>query len=118
MTQKEYMDKILDGYRYRIELNKKDFDAYCYNNDTCRTHLRYFRKYVEGLGLKYSNCYNANGIGNNNEYTIYLETADKDGFLVKKEIAEFYYCFGIFGGCFVRLTDLATGDQWEISRAH
>ena len=91
MTQKEYMDKILDGYHYRIELNKKDFDAYCYN---------------------------ANGIGNNNEYTIYLETADEDGFLVKKEIAEFYYCFGIFGGCFVRLTDLATGDQWEISRAH
>ena len=117
MTQKEYMDKILDGYHYRIELNKEDFNAYCHNNDICRNHLRYFRRYVEGLGLKYSDCYNANGIGNNNEYTIYLETIDEDGFLVKKEIAKLYYCFGIFGGCFVRLTDLATGDYWEISRA-
>ena len=28
MTQKEYMEKILDGYHYRIELNKKDFDFF------------------------------------------------------------------------------------------
>ena len=43
MTQKEYMEKIIDEYHYRIELNRKDFDAYCYNNDTCRTHIKYFK---------------------------------------------------------------------------
>lgn len=117
MTQKEYMEKILDEYHYRIELNKKDFNAYCYNNDICRTHIKYFKEYVKDIGLSFSNCYHANGIGNNNEYTIYLETTDEDGFIIKKEIANFYYCFGIYGGCFVRLTDLATGKQWEISRA-
>ena len=118
MTQKEYMEKIMNSYYSYVVLNKRDFDAYCYNNDTCRTHIKNFKEYVKNLGLTFSNCYNANGIGNNNEYTIYLETIDEDGFLIKKEIAKLYYCFGIFGGCYICLTNLATGEKCIVSRAH
>ena len=51
-----------------------------------------------------------------NDYTIYLESHD-DGFIIKKEIANFYYCYGLSGGCFVFVKDLRTGNKVTVSRA-
>lgn len=50
-------------------------------------------------------------------YTIYLESHDNDGFVIKKEIANFYYCYGIYGGCSVYVKDLATGNSIAINNA-
>lgn len=116
-TQKEYMKELESIFRTNIVANASIFDAYCYRDDRADNYIRYFKTAVEQLGLKFSNCYHANGIGNNNEYKIFLEKIDEDGFLIQKNIAEFYYCHGIFGGCFVRLTDLVTGEKLQISRA-
>ena len=58
-----------------------------------------------------------NGIGNNNEHVIYLESQDKDGFIIKKEICEFYYCYGVYGGCFAYIKDLATNEKFSIGKA-
>ena len=74
------------------------------------------RHYADGyerlVGLSDYACW-----GNNNEYKIFLETIDEDGFLIQKNVAEFYYCYGIYGGCFVSLTDLVTGEKLQVSRA-
>ena len=116
-TQKEYMQDITKLFNTHITANRSIFDAYCYRDDRADIYLKNFRNAIEGLGLKFSNCYHANGIGNNNEYKIFLETIDEDGFLIQKNVAEFYYCHGIYGGCFVRLTDLVTGEKLQVSRA-
>lgn len=116
-TQKEYMQDIIKLFNTHITANKSIFDAYCYRDDRCNAYIKYFKNAVEQLGLKFSNCYHANGIGNNNEYKIFLEKIDEDGFLIQKNVAEFYYCHGIYGGCFVSLTNLVTGDKLKVSRA-
>ena len=116
-TQKEYMAAIKDEFVEYIERCSDDFDAYCYNNNRASHHIKHFKEKVVGYGLKFSNCYHANGIGNNNEYMIFVETKDADGFVIQKNVANFYYCNGIYGGCYVRLTDLATGENFEVSRA-
>lgn len=116
-TQKEYMQDIeLLFYTYIVD-NTSIFDAYCYRDDRANTYLKNFKNAVERLGLKFSNCYHANGIGNNNEYKIFLEKIDEDGFIIQRNVAEFYYCRGIYGGCFVSLTDLATGEKIKVSHA-
>ena len=48
---------------------------------------------------------------------LYLESQDKDGFIIKKEICEFYYCYGIYGGCFAYIKDLATNEKFSIGKA-
>ena len=117
-TQQEYMKELRVLFRNNIMSNSSIFDAYCYRDDRCNTYIKYFKNEVEQLlGLKFSNCYHANGIGNNNEYKIFLETIDEDGFLIQKNVAKFYYCHGIYGGCFVRLTDLVTGEKLQVSHA-
>lgn len=116
-TQKEYMQEITTLFNTHITANESIFNAYCYRDDRASIYLKNFRNAVERLGLKFSNCYHANGIGNNNEYKIFLEKIDEDGFLVQKNIAELYYCRGIYGGCGVMLTDLVTGRKLKVSRA-
>ena len=117
-TQQEYMKEIKTLFRNNIMSNSSIFDAYCHRDHRAETYIKYFKNEVEQLlGLKFSNCYHANGIGNNNEYKIFLETIDEDGFLIQKNVAEFYYCYGIYGGCFVSLTDLVTGEKLKVSRA-
>ena len=116
-TQQEYMEELVSLFQENISSNRSIFDAYSYNNHKADDYLRYFRTDVERLGLKFSDCYHANGIGNNNEYKIFLEKIDEDGFVIQRNIAEFYYCRGIYGGCSVSLTDLATGEKWKVSRA-
>lgn len=117
-TQKEYMKEIKTIFDTQIVPYRSIFDAYGYSDNRACDYIQNFRQRVEWLGLKFSNCYHANGIGNNNEYKIFLETIDNDGFLVQRNVAELYYCYGIYGGCSVVLTDLVTGDKWKISRAH
>lgn len=116
-TQKEYINFIKTTFNEEITNNRSILNAYCYRDDRARIYIKRFIEIVKSAGLKFSNCYHANGIGNNNEYTIYLETKDADGFIIQKNIATFYYCYGIYGGCHVSLTDLSTGEIIKIGRA-
>lgn len=116
-TQAEYMELLNALFSKHIGNNVAILNKYCYNNNEAITLIRNFTTDVTAAGLKLSNCYHANGIGNNNEYKIYLETHDEDGFVIQKNIAEFYYCTGIYGGCFVRLKDLATGETLQVGKA-
>lgn len=116
-TQKEYMESIKNEFIVSFKLHKDILDAHCYSDDRARDLVNEFKEKVKMYGLQFSNCYHANGIGNNNEYTIYLETKDADGFIIQKNIATFYYCYGIYGGCHVSLTDLSTGEIIKIGRA-
>ena len=116
-TQKEYMETIKRKFNQQIGCKLAILDAYCYRDDRASQCIKAFKNDVEAMGLKFSNCYHANGIGNNNDYMIFIETKDSDGFVIQKNIANFYYCYGIYGGCHVRLTDLATNENIKIGRA-
>jgi hypothetical protein len=48
---------------------------------------------------------------------IFLETTDSDGFMIQKNVANFYYCYGIFGGVYAMLKDMATGTKLVVGRA-
>lgn len=117
MTQREYMNKLNSAFRIYLMDNREILDAYCYRDHRASDYIKYFKNSVERLGLKFSNCHHANGIGNNNDYMIYLETKDPEGFVIQKNIANFYYCYGIYGGCYVMLKDLATDEIIKIGRA-
>ena len=110
-TQSEYMDFIREKFLVCIGMRSYILDAYCYRDHRASDIIREFVDTIKASGLKFSNCYHANGIGNNNDYMIYVETKDADGFVIQKNIANFYYCFGIYGGCYVMLKDLSTGDR-------
>lgn len=116
-TQKEYMNLIKSAFEMRIELFEDEINSYSYRDDRARRHINGFINRIKEYGLKFSNCYHANGIGNNNDYMIYVETKDADGFVIQKNIANFYYCYGIYGGCYVMLKDLATGKKFVVGRA-
>lgn len=116
-TQKEYMEAIKNEFFVNIRLFSDVFDAYGWNNRKACDLIKRFKDNVQRYGLKFSNCHHANGIGNNNDYMIFVETRDSDGFVIQKNVANFYYCYGIYGGCYVRLTDLATGEKFVVSRA-
>lgn len=116
-TQREYMDAIKNEFIVSIELNKQILDAYCYCDHRACNLIERFKEKVKLYGLKFSTCHHANGIGNNNDYMIYVETKDADGFVIQKNVANFYYCYGIYGGCYVMLKDLATGEKRVVSRA-
>ena len=116
-TQRDYMKELNSSFHSIIGAYREVFDSYSYRDDRATNHIAAFKRRVELLGLKFSNCYHANGIGNNNEYKIFLETIDDDGFLIQKNIAELYYCYGIYGGCSVMLTDLVTGERLKVSSA-
>lgn len=117
-TQKECMDIIKREFDVNIKSNSDILKAYCYSNHRACDLIAKFKTNVKSYGLKFSNCYHANGIGNNNDYMIYIETTDNDGFVIQKNVANFYYCYGIFGGCYVMLKDLATGEKIVIGKAN
>jgi hypothetical protein len=117
MTQKEYMNKLNAGFRSYLINNRDILDAYCYSDNRACNYIKAFSQYVESLGLKFSNCYHASGIGNNNDYMVFLETTDDDGFVVQKNVANFYYCYGIFGGVYAMLKDVSTGEKLVVGKA-
>ena len=116
-TQKEYMGCIKNEFIVNIQMFSRIIDAYCYNDHRACDLINRFKENVKKHGLKFSNCHHANGIGNNNDYMIYVETRDADGFVIQKNVANFYYCYGIYGGCYVMLKDLATGEKFVVGRA-
>lgn len=116
-TQAEYMELLTALFNEYIGNNVATLNQYDYHNHDALKLIGKFRTDVVNEGLKFSNCYHANGIGNNHEYNIYLETHDEDGFVIQKNIAEFYYCTGIYGGCFVQLKDLVTNKVIQVGRA-
>lgn len=116
-TQKEYMDALKNEFVSTIQFFADVINAYCYNDHRACDVIKGFKENVKLYGLQFSNCHHANGIGNNNDYMIYVETKDADGFVIQKNVANFYYCYGIYGGCYVRLTDLATGEKFVVGRA-
>ena len=117
MTRKECFKIIVNNFNKYIVANQKNFKDYCYSNHKACDNIIEFRRAVENSGLKFTKVFHANGIGNNNEHVIYLESQDKDGFIIKKEICEFYYCYGIYGGCFAYIKDLATNEKFSIGKA-
>lgn len=117
MTQQEYMSKLNSAFRTHLVYNKSILDAYCYSDDRARNCIAAFKRCVESYGLKFSNCYHSNGIGNNNDYMIFLETTDSDGFVVQKNVANFYYCYGIYGGVYTMLKDMSTGEKLVVGHA-
>ena len=116
MTQKEYMEQLKLAFNRFLVNNAKILNAYCYNDHRAWDCIKDFKNCVTRLGLKLFDCDNS-GIGNNNDYIIYLETIDEDGFIIHKNIANFYYCYGIFGGVYVMLKDLATTETIKIGKA-
>jgi hypothetical protein len=116
-TQKEYMHAIKNEFVIAFKLHRDVLNAYCYNNHKACDLIKGFKENVKMYGLKFSNCYHANGIGNNNDYMIYVETQDANGFMIQKNVANFYYCYGIYGGCYVMLKDLATGERFVVGKA-
>ena len=62
MKQSEYMSIINKLFNKHIEGNKHVFDSYCYNDHRACDLIVDFKKDVEKLGLKFSNCHHANGI--------------------------------------------------------
>lgn len=116
-TQQDYMKELKASFHNQLITYKDVLDAYSYRDDRARNHIAAFKRRIEMLGLKFSNCYHASGIGNNNDYMIYLETKDSDGFVIQKNIANFYYCYGIYGGCYVMLKDLSTNEKITVGRA-
>jgi hypothetical protein len=116
-TQREYINAIKNEFIVSFKLRKDILDAYCYNDHRACDLIKRFKEKVKMYGLQFSNCHHANGIGNNNDYMIYVETTDADGFVIQKNVANFYYCYGIYGGCHVMLKDLATGEKFTVGRA-
>lgn len=118
LTQKMCFNAILELFRKYIVNNRTALDSYNYCNNAALEYIQEFRRVVECNGMTFSKAYHANGIGNNNEYLIYVRELDEDGFAVDKNIANFYYCLGIYGGCYVKLNNLATGDSYNVGHAH
>lgn len=116
-TQREYMDFITSEFMTNIKWNEHIMNAYDYRDHRACDWINRFKANVMEEGLKFSNCHHANGIGNNNDYMIFIETKDADGFVIQKNIANFYYCYGIYGGCYVMLKDLATNEKFVVGRA-
>lgn len=116
-TQKEYMDCLKMGFNINIVWKRNIINAYSYHDNRARDCIAGFVSFAKSKGLKFSNCYHAHGIGNNNEYKIFVEERDADGFVIQKNIAELYYCYGIYGGCYVYLKDLATNEKITIGNA-
>jgi hypothetical protein len=116
-TQKEFMDAISNEFYFSFALHKAILDSYCYRDHRARDLIAHFKSKIERYGLKFSKCHHANGIGNNNEYTIFVENKDENGFIIQKNVAAFYYCFGIYGGCYVCLTDLSSNKKVTMGRA-
>lgn len=116
-TQKEYMNVIKREFDVNIKLNSDIFNAYCYCDHRACDLIAIFKENVKSHGLTFSNCYHANGIGNNNDYMIFVKTTDDDGFVIQKNVANFYYCYGIHGGCYVMLKDLVTNEVFVVGKA-
>lgn len=55
-----------------------------------------FSESIKNLGLSFSTCHHAHGIGNNNEYTIVVRNTDEDGFIIEKQICKYVYVYGIY----------------------
>lgn len=117
MTRKQCFGIIVNNFNKYIVTNQKNFKDYCYSNHKACDNIIEFRKAVESSGLKFTKVSHANGIGNNNEHVIYLEGQDKEGFIIKKEICEFYYCYGVYKGCSAYIKDLATNEKISIGKA-
>lgn len=116
-TQKEYMECIKNEFIVGIKLFSEVINSYSYCDKRACKLINGFIDNVKKHGLKFTDCYHANGIGNNNDYRIYIETKDDEGFVIQKNIARFYYCYGIYGGCYVMLEDLATNEKIVVGRA-
>ena len=116
-TQREYMNVIAREFEANIQLNQHIINAYNYRDHRACDWIKRFKENVQRYGLQFSNCHHANGIGNNNDYMIFIETKDADGFVIRKNVANFYYCYGIYGGCYVMLKDLATNEKFVVGRA-
>lgn len=118
MTKQEnYMEYLKNCFQEHLTDNYKILNAYGYSDRRAIDCIKDFKDEVESIGLNFSTCYHANGIGNNNEYVIYFEGKDEDGFIIEKKVAKFYYCTGIYGGVYTYLEDLANDNKMVVGHA-
>ena len=99
----ELLIKVTELFETTLDEAAMRRHDYC-NNDY-KSSLDTFKIKLSGLGLKYGQCYHANGIGNNNEYPILWVTEDEDGFKVEKKVCTFNYVLGIYGGVSACIVD-------------
>lgn len=111
MTRKEYLDKIVMIFNVDILSNDKLFASYDWCDKKCEAFLDKFKSDVKAIGLSISKPYHAYGIGNNNEYCIFLKEKDKDGFIIEKNIAKYHLVYGVYGGINSWIEDYDTGDE-------
>lgn len=111
MTKQEYLDFIVTTFKLHILANSEAFKNYSYNNDKANLYLLDFFNIIKENGLTFSNPYHLHGIGNNNEYRIFIKEKDNDGFIIEKNIAKFHCTYGIYGGISARVEDYDTNEQ-------
>lgn len=111
MTKQEYINFIVGCFKWHILANSDTFNKYCYNNHECEKFLKEFFDNIKDNGLTVGNAYHENGIGNNNEYRIFLKEKDKDGFVIEKNVAKFHVTYGIYGGVSAWVEDYDTNEQ-------
>ena len=111
MTKKEYLDFIVGTFKWHILANSEAFKNYSYNNDKANIYLLDFFNRIKEYGLSFSKPYHLHGIGNNNEYRIFLKEKDNDGFIIEKNIAKFHCTYGIYGGISAWVEDYDTNEQ-------
>ena len=111
MTKQEYLDFIVATFELHILANSEAFKNYSYDNDNAIIYLSDFFNKIKEYGLSFSNPYHLHGIGNNNEYRIFLKEKDNEGFIIEKNIAKFHCTYGIYGGISAWVEDYDTNEQ-------
>lgn len=115
--QQQLMERLVHHFNTLLVDNESILNAYDYQNHQACDYIAQFERRVKWMGLHLSDCYHDSGIGNNNCYKILIRSVDSDGFVIDKQVAEFYYCYGVFGGVYASLTDLATGEKYAVGHA-
>ncbi len=111
MTKQKYLDFIVATFKLRILANSETFKKYCYNNREYMPHLKDYFENIRKGGLTFGDPYHAHGIGNNEEYRIFLKEKDENGFIIEKNIAKMHITYGIYGGISAWVEDYDTNEQ-------
>ena len=66
---------------------------------------------IEEIGIKIGQVYHLHNIGNNNEYRLYIEDKDSEGFVVEKNIAKLHITYGVYGGVSIWVENYITEQE-------
>jgi hypothetical protein len=109
LTKQDYLGLLETSFEWNIKTNHIVFKNYGYASDyQHKPYLHDFFNEVKLNGMSISDAFHKHGIGNNNEYRIFLEETDSQGFVIEKNIATLHITYGIYGGISVWLEDYNT----------